>query len=162
MQRPKQTVEKAYRFLVVIVIHCYAFRYDVNCDYILRRQAKKRKTEDVDLLLWHTPALSGLAGPTYRCYAKKPTLPLWHAWADMTSFPASFARWIGISIGLLQEACHSSGCKGTVFLSITQINSLFLWTHYAFCKKSATSRRVALVNNYHFMCLHGGQLRSPS
>jgi hypothetical protein len=59
MQRPKQTVEEAYCFLVVIVIHCYAFRYDVNCDYILRRQAKKRKTEDVDLSLWHTPALSG-------------------------------------------------------------------------------------------------------
>ena len=162
MQRPKQTVEETYCFLVVIVIHCYAFRYDVNCDYILRRQAKKRKTEDVDLSLWHTPALSGLAGPTYRCYAKKPTLPLWHAWADMTFFPVRFAWWTANSIGLLQKAVKALGCKGTVFLSITQINSLFLWTHHVFCKMSATSRRVALVNNYHFMCLHGRQLRSPN
>jgi hypothetical protein len=38
----------------------------------------------------------------------------------------------------------------------------FLWTHDAFCKMSATSRQVALVNNDQFMCLHGGQLRSPN
>ena len=33
--------------------------------------------------------------------------------------------------------------------------------YYTFCKMSATSRQAALVNNYHFMCLHGGQLQSP-
>ena len=37
---------------------------------------RERNGERRLLTLEITPALSGLAGPTYRCYAKKPTLPL--------------------------------------------------------------------------------------
>ena len=78
MQPLKQTVEEVNASsLLKFIVTLSVMMLIVTTVYAYRR--KKRKTEDVDLSLWQTPALSGLAGPTYRCYAKKPTLPLWHA-----------------------------------------------------------------------------------